>query len=142
MTAIENISVSVIDLLLEKTELCVNLQGEAGTSALWYSVATKSCAIVTQLLKHPNVDIDLPNSEGQTALWLAVFQGSGDMVRLLLSKGANPDFTDQNGISPWVQSFTGHNSIRDVTVACKIALRFYFHTCYFNNQCQDTFNRI
>ncbi|CAG8296657.1 unnamed protein product, partial [Penicillium salamii] len=40
----------------------------------------------------------------QTVLWLAVFHQNKELVALLLSKGANPDAADQDGISPWIEA--------------------------------------
>ncbi|KAJ5559492.1 hypothetical protein N7513_001891 [Penicillium frequentans] len=115
MTAVEYGSELVINLLLRETKLRVNMRNARGQSALWHGVAKKSSAIVNQLLQHPRVKIDRPNCEGQTVLWLAVFQGDRDSACLLLSRGANPDTKDRDGISPWIQAcISNRSSIKDL----------------------------
>lgn len=84
-------------------------------SALWYSVEKKSSAVVKRLLKHPEIEIDLSHSERQTVLWLAVFHQNRELVALLLSKGANPNAADQDGISPWIEAcIKNKNVIKDL----------------------------
>ncbi|KAJ6103669.1 hypothetical protein N7486_003891 [Penicillium sp. IBT 16267x] len=115
MTAAEYGSELVTDLLLRKKKLRVNMRSNKGQSALWHGVAKKSSAVVNHLLQHPHVKIDLPNCEGQTVLWLAVFQGNGELVSLLLSRGANPDTKDRDGITPWIQAcISNRSSIKDL----------------------------
>ncbi|KAJ5537468.1 hypothetical protein N7494_006947 [Penicillium frequentans] len=111
MTAAKYGSGRVINLLLQKIKLRVNMRNSQGESALWLSVASKSSsAVVYQLLQHPRLRIDLPNCEGQTVLWLAVFQDNKDLVCQLLSSGAKPDAKDQFGISPWIQACISNRS--------------------------------
>ncbi|NPA58483.1 MAG: ankyrin repeat domain-containing protein [Aquificae bacterium] len=45
-------------------------------------------------------DVNAQDDKGGTALHWAVFYGHGDIVRLLLMHGANPDIKDRNGITP------------------------------------------
>lgn len=105
-------SSQVADVLLHERKLRVNKRNADGKSALWYGVETKSSSVVDRLLHHPLLKIDIRNNEKQTVLWLAVYQGSRDLVILLLSKGANPSLKDRGGISPWIQAvISNRNSI-------------------------------
>ncbi|KAK9846669.1 hypothetical protein MYU51_001949 [Penicillium brevicompactum] len=104
MTAVQCGSRSTFKLFLKNQTTNVNLRNKAGKSALWYSVEKKSSAVVKRLLKHPDIEIDLSHSERQTVLWLAVCHQNRELVALLLSKGANPNAADQDGISPWIEA--------------------------------------
>ncbi|KAF3007133.1 hypothetical protein E8E15_001879 [Penicillium rubens] len=104
MTAVQYGSGSTFKLFLKNGKSNVNLRNKAGKSVLWYSVEKKSSAAVKRLLQHPDIKIDLLHCRRQTALWLAVFHQHKDLVAMLLSKGANPNATDQNGISPWIEA--------------------------------------
>ncbi|CAG8231797.1 unnamed protein product, partial [Penicillium salamii] len=104
MTAVQYGSKSTFKLLLKNQKTNVNLRNKAGKSVLWYSVEKKSSAVVKRLLQHPDIEIDLLHCERQTVLWLAVFHQNKELVALLLSKGANPDAADQDGISPWIEA--------------------------------------
>lgn len=115
MTAAKYGSKRVTDLLLNNQKLHVNKKNADGKTALWYGVAENSFAAVNQLLQHSRIKIDRSNREGQTVLWLAVLQENRDLVSLLLSRGANPDTEDRDGISPWIQAcIRDRNSIKDL----------------------------
>lgn len=64
MTAAKYGSELITNLLVRKKNLHVNRRNADGESALWYSVAKESSAVVNQLLQYPCVKIDLPNREG------------------------------------------------------------------------------
>ncbi|KAJ5855203.1 hypothetical protein N7455_009151 [Penicillium solitum] len=104
MTAVQYGSGSTFKLFLKNQKTEVNLRNKAGKSVLWYSVEKNSSAVVKRLLQHPDIEIDLLHCQRQTALWLAVFYESKELVAMLLSKGANPDAMDQDGISPWIEA--------------------------------------
>ncbi|KAK9847338.1 hypothetical protein MYU51_019539 [Penicillium brevicompactum] len=115
MTAVQCGSRLTFKLFLKNQTTNVNLRNKAGKSALWYSVEKKSSAVVKRLLKHPEIEIDLSHSERQTVLWLAVFHQNRELVALLLSKGANPNAADQDGISPWIEAcIKNKNVIKDL----------------------------
>ena len=104
MTAVQYASGSTFKLLLKNQKTKVNLRNKAGKSALWYSVEKNSSGVVKRLLQRPDIEIDLLHCQRQTVLWLAVFHQNKELVAMLLSKGANPDATDQDGISPWIEA--------------------------------------
>lgn len=112
MIAAKYDSRQVSEVLLHERKLRVNKRNANGKTALWYGVKKRSFPVVNQLLHHPLLKIDMRNREKQTVLWLAVDQGDRDLVSLLLSKGANPNLKDQDGISPWIQAcINNRNSI-------------------------------
>ncbi|CAG8624718.1 unnamed protein product, partial [Penicillium salamii] len=127
MTAVQYGSRSTFKLLLKNQKTNVNLRNKAGKSVLWYSVEKKSSAVVKRLLQHPDIEIDLLHCERQTVLWLAVFHQNKELVALLLSKGANPDAADQDGISPWIEA----------CIKNKDAIKYLFLD-HWNNVCPES----
>lgn len=64
-------------------------------------VASK--AIMTQmLLNTPGIDIDARNNYGQSPLHIAASRGNWQVVNLLLTAGADPQLTDQRGLTPGI----------------------------------------
>jgi len=47
-----------------------------------------------------NVDVNALNAKGQTALILAIQNNHVDIVRALLTHGANPNAADSRGFTP------------------------------------------
>ena len=56
-------------------------------------------ACISPLLEHAN-DTDQKNSDGDTALMFAVRGGHGDMAKMLVARGANPNARNLNGDTP------------------------------------------
>ncbi|KAJ5500674.1 hypothetical protein N7453_009725, partial [Penicillium expansum] len=102
MTAVCCGSKSTAKLFLKNSKTIINLRNAAGRSTLWYSVDTGSYSIVNKLLQRPDIEIDRLDCEGETPLCCAIIKENKRLVRLLLSKGADPNKADQNGVSPWM----------------------------------------
>ena len=84
-------------LLLAGAEL--NLQAnDRGTSALIDSVMGKHYEIAKELIK-AGADINVKSKDGQTALVVVVGYGDVNMAEALLKAGADPDITDNLGVS-------------------------------------------
>lgn len=79
----------------------INIQDKMGWYPLHYAAQNYQVEIA-QLLIENNAEIEAKDHYGNTVLWRAVFasEGKGDMIKLLLLKGANPDNINNSGISP------------------------------------------
>ena len=82
-------------------QAALNLKDSAGWSPLHYAVQNHHTEIAEILLEH-DADIEFKDDYGNTALWRAVFasKGRAEMIRLLISKGANPEVKNNSGVSP------------------------------------------
>eukprot|EP01132_Coremiostelium_polycephalum_P008008 gene8008-9853_t len=56
--------------------------------------------ILDLLLELKNIDCNIQSSEGNTALFIACSHSRRDIVRNLLSRGANPNIVNKQGVSP------------------------------------------
>jgi len=97
--AIES-NLAAIHLLLS-AHAEVNLQDPSGWSALHFAAQERSHDVCLALLD-AGARHDLRNSHGNTALFLAVFnsRGVGDVIRLLLARGADPFVKNNSNVSP------------------------------------------
>lgn len=87
--AAESGDAALIEALL-KGGAAVDANNDSGTTPLMIASASGSTAAVDALLAH-GADINArEKTYGQTALFFAAGHGRGDVVRLLLSKGADP----------------------------------------------------
>ena len=109
LTAAKNEQDAALALLLEKgaeVDVCT----EAGTTALWYALASLDLPMVISLLDHganPNRQTkfgqDLKSSTPLHTMALAVFSSSKQsscrrvIIEALLNHGANPDIPDEDG---------------------------------------------
>jgi len=87
--AAENGDAALIDVLL-RGGATVDATNDSGTTPLMIAAASGSTAAATALLAH-GADISArEKTYGQTALFFAAGRNRADVVRLLLSKGADP----------------------------------------------------
>jgi len=79
----------------------LDLKDKKGWALLHY-VAQNYLTEIAELLIDNGADIEIKDDYGNTPLWRATFasQGKGEMINLLLHKGANPDNANDSGISP------------------------------------------
>ena len=96
---------TILDLLLIKEEVNVNLQNSNGDTALILATDMQNVAVFEQLIGVKNVKIEKSNLKGDTPLIIAARHDNTGMINLLLAHEA--DIYAKNKL--------GHNSIH---VAC------------------------
>ncbi|XP_029473713.1 KN motif and ankyrin repeat domain-containing protein 4 [Rhinatrema bivittatum] len=111
--SISHSNFSIVKLLLDTGVCDVDHENQAGyTAVMLTSLASaeteEEMEIVLKLLKQGNVDIRASQG-GQTALMLAVSHGRADMVRILLSRGADVNLQDDEGRSALMAACEGAN---------------------------------
>lgn len=79
----------VLELLLRDQRLDVNLRddGQGGITALMEACVVDNAGAVRLLLRREDLDVNAQDDEGRTALYEAAWQGSIDVVRMLLAGG-------------------------------------------------------
>ena len=85
----------------------LNLRDPQGTTPLMYAVNSQLSELVAVLLDQPSIEINLANNDGFSALWFAVSpqqRFNDEILKLLLSRGANPHQRDVNGVSALEQA--------------------------------------
>mgnify|MGYP000241026532 CR=1 FL=1 len=96
----------LVRILIEKGSN-VNKQDSNGLAPLHFAVQKYNIAIANILIENV-AQIDIQDSNGNTPLSDAVFysEGRGEIITLLLSKGANKDLKNNYGVSPFELSKT------------------------------------
>lgn len=83
-----------------------NAMDEEGWTALMWAAQLNDAAMGTSLIK-AGASLDLTEqSYEETALTIALYNGSIEMVNLLLEEGANPDLQDSTGWTPLMTAAT------------------------------------
>ena len=79
----------------------VNAADSGGRTALHFA-AQEYRMEEAALLCGAGATVDARDRFGNTARWRATFEsrGSGDLIRLLLSNGADPDASNDSGVTP------------------------------------------
>lgn len=79
----------------------VNLADNNSWTPLHFAAQSGSIAVAKVLLE-AGAAVDALDANGNTPLWRATFEsdGSGDMIELLRSLGANPTKDNASGVSP------------------------------------------
>jgi ankyrin repeat protein len=80
----------IVDLLLAKNDVKVNLQSKLGDTALILAADFGHKEIVESLLKKTGIDVNLETNTGATALTAAANKGRKEIVEALLACGADP----------------------------------------------------
>ncbi|MCL2006541.1 MAG: ankyrin repeat domain-containing protein [Treponema sp.] len=88
------------------------LSHDRGSSALIDSVMGKSKSISKDLIK-AGADVNIRSKDGQSALIIAVGAGDSTTVQALLEAGADPDVTDNLGVSARKYATLFHNKALD-----------------------------
>lgn len=84
----------VVQHLLGRDDLCLDLRERAGKTALMVAAINELPGIVTLLLRDPRVSINDQGELGRTALMLAAYSGCTSTVGALLDAGADSEITD------------------------------------------------
>lgn len=89
---IERDEMELLGLLLRDQRLDVNVASKKqGTTALMQACVDVNAEAVRLLLRRKDLNVNAQDNEGRTALFEAAWQGSIDLVRMLLAGGrANP----------------------------------------------------
>ena len=100
MAAAIDSNLKAVELLLA-AQAEVDLQDPAGWSALHFAAQEKSRAVCVALLD-AGARHEVRNSRGATPLFVAVinYRGSGEIITLLRSRGADPLAANARGVSP------------------------------------------
>lgn len=87
--------------LMENFEFDLNHRDKMGWSALHYAVQNKFVSIIEKLI-NSIVNIEVKDDYGNTPLWRATFEskGDGEIIKILLDHGANPNNKNDSEISP------------------------------------------
>ncbi|HUD25458.1 MAG TPA: ankyrin repeat domain-containing protein [Burkholderiaceae bacterium] len=101
MYAVVDGKLNVFGLLATYPGVDLNAQDKSGNSALHFAAQDYRVAEAETLLKL-QARVDARDSYGNTPLWRAVFnsQGRGEIIRLLLAHGADPNSKNDKGKSP------------------------------------------
>jgi ankyrin repeat protein len=89
-----------INTLISKG-LDINERDKNGWTPLHFAAQEYAVHAVIELLRL-GAKVDLKDSFGNTALFRAVFcsRGKGDIIKLLLDAGSDPDLKNNHGVSP------------------------------------------
>ena len=87
----------IVELLIKRNDLALDLQDQEGNTALALAVSQGNTTVVKLLLDRPNIKIDLPNVVGSTPLIVAARAGDINIVEKLLDHGADPSIRDLEG---------------------------------------------
>ncbi len=97
----ENKNYELISMFL-KSGINVNHKDKMQNwSALAFAAREASINIISLLLDN-GAEVDSLDSFGNTPLWRAVMAKREEVVKLLVSRGANPDCVNKSGISPLI----------------------------------------
>lgn len=75
----------VLELILNKYTINVNLKNLHGTTPLILAARYNNITIISLLLAHENIDVNAQNTDGRTALAMAAWFNHSSAVKLLLS---------------------------------------------------------
>lgn len=103
----------VIELLLEN-KADINMQNESGDTPLHWVARDREVEALRLLSEKDGIKIDLANKNGFTPLHLSIINKrggnkSGDLAKILLEKGADPNFKDNWEYTPFYYAVESYN---------------------------------
>ena len=98
--AVHNADTPIVNALIENGAV-VNMQDRNGETPL-HVAARKQCLDIVDILIRNGAKIDAQDVHGNTPLTRAVYysRGSGDVIKSLLSAGADKTLKNNHGVSP------------------------------------------
>ena len=92
-----------LEMIKELVQLGVNVEARDNNNETAFFLITRSedRELIHSFLETCKIDLNHQNNQGETVLLILVLNGirNGDLIRLYLEKGANPDLEDQMGKS-------------------------------------------
>ncbi|CAG8982938.1 hypothetical protein HYALB_00014095 [Hymenoscyphus albidus] len=111
-TAASQGNLSIIVLLLAKSNAELDIPDFAGRTPLWLAAQSGHVSVLDKLFESGTVDINPRDLEGRSALWQSSARGHLNAVKWLLSRNANHKIPDNYGLSPLEKAeIEGHKSI-------------------------------
>ncbi|KAL8913691.1 MAG: hypothetical protein Q9171_001541 [Xanthocarpia ochracea] len=115
MFAVRNEYFEIVGQLLEDPRTAINKKDLDGCTALTIAAKAGSLISIGYLLEHNAIDLNATDSNGNSALFHAANQNDGEIVRLLLSAGANPFIKDQDGGTALLRAIDrGNNAVVEI----------------------------
>ncbi|CAG8981449.1 hypothetical protein HYALB_00013738 [Hymenoscyphus albidus] len=93
-------NLSIVALLLAKSNAELNITDFAGRTPLWLAARSGHISVLDKLFESGTVDINPQDLEGRSAHWQSSARGDRNAVEWLLSRNADPDIPDNYGMSP------------------------------------------
>ncbi|KAL2115416.1 hypothetical protein VTJ04DRAFT_9671 [Mycothermus thermophilus] len=88
----------------------------------WYAVLSNKVPVVEQVLALGEFDLNVQSDIGETAIFAASSNGSVEMIRLLLSHGANGWKVSNSGETPL--SFAGNHDEEKISEIAKVLMEY------------------
>ena len=97
-----------------------NLAKTNGWNPLTEAASKDDKVMVKLLTSSREINLDYQINDGSTALWLATFNGHAETVRVLLSKGANPNLPKGDGWNPLTHAaLNGYTDVVEALLSSK-----------------------
>ncbi|KAL8805252.1 MAG: hypothetical protein Q9200_005497 [Gallowayella weberi] len=110
MFAVRDGYADIVSQLLEDPRIDVNKKALDGTTALSIAAKTGSSISVRFLLEHDSIDLDAVDHNGSSALIHAAIWDHSEIVKQLLSAGANSKIKDHNGGTALLRAIDNGNT--------------------------------
>ena len=99
--------ITILHSLLDTDVSLERIDAQIKTKLLIAATENGHFNIVKQLItKSSDININAKNNKGQTALYLAASHGDEDLLQLLIKKGADPNISSNEGITPLLAAVT------------------------------------
>ncbi|KAK6503298.1 hypothetical protein TWF481_008325 [Arthrobotrys musiformis] len=89
------------ELLLREKSVNPDLQDNSGRTPLSHAAEACETKATVVLLLERNVKLDVEDDEGKTPLSYATERGHGEVTKMLVERGSDPEKKDRKGLSPF-----------------------------------------